>query len=164
MSQSIGHTRFRYTIFALMVLITIINYIDRGALSYAANLVTREYGLDKQSWGAVLGYFGYGYMFGALVGGVLADRLGPRRVWIVAGVAWSIFEMATAYAGDLGLALMGGSVLAGFAFMRVLFGFAEGPVYSTINKTMSAWATRKERGFAISIGLLSTPLGALLPC
>src|SRR5260370_2801562 len=57
---------------------------------------------------------------------------------------------------------MGGSALGGFAFMRVLFGFAEGPVYSTINKTMSAWATRKERGFAISIGLLSTPLGALL--
>lgn len=162
MPPSAANTRFRYTIFTLMVLITIINYIDRGALSYAASLVTREYGLDKQSWGAVLGYFGYGYMFGALVGGVLADRLGPRRVWIVAGVAWSIFEMATAYAGDLGLALMGGSALAGFAFMRVLFGFAEGPVYSTINKTMSAWATRKERGFAISIGLLSTPLGALL--
>ena len=87
MPPSAANTRFRYTIFMLMVLITIINYIDRGALSYAASLVTREYGLDKQSWGAVLGYFGYGYMFGALVGGVLADRLGPRRVWIVAGVA-----------------------------------------------------------------------------
>src|ERR1700709_1806552 len=55
MPPSAANTRFRYTIFMLMVLVTIINYIDRGALSYAASLVTREYGLDKQSWGAVLG-------------------------------------------------------------------------------------------------------------
>jgi ACS family hexuronate transporter-like MFS transporter len=162
MPPTAGNTRFRYTIFMLMVLIMLINYIDRGALSYAASFVTGEYKLGKQSWGAVLGYFGYGYMFGALLGGVMADRLGPRRVWLIAGVSWSIFEMSTAYAGDLGLALMGGSALAGFAVIRVLFGFAEGPSYSNINKTMSTWATQKERGFAISIGLLSTPLGALL--
>jgi MFS transporter, ACS family, hexuronate transporter len=151
MPPSAGNTRFRYTIFVLMVLIMLINYIDRGALSYAASFVTGEYKLDKQSWGAVLGYFGYGYMFGALLGGAMADRLGPRRVWLIAGTAWSIFEMCTAYAGDLGLALMGGSALAGFAVIRILFGFAEGPSYSNINKTMSVWATRKERGFAISI-------------
>ena len=30
----------------------------------------------------MLGYFGYGYMFGALSGGMLADRFGPRCIWI----------------------------------------------------------------------------------
>ena len=153
---------YRHTIFLMIVVITMINYIDRGAISYAAEAITREYGLGRAAWGAVLGYFGYGYMFGALLGGASADRWGPKRVWAVAGFAWSFFEAATAFAGDLGLAVFGGSALAGFAVVRVLFGFSEGPAYSAINKTMSLWAAPKERGFALSLGLLSTPLGALL--
>ncbi|MBO9536173.1 MFS transporter [Herbaspirillum sp.] len=155
-------SRYRYAIFALIVLIAIVNYIDRGAISYAAGQITTQYGFDRPSWGAVLGYFGYGYMCGALCGGALADKLGARKVWIIAGIAWSIFAIAMIWAGDIGIAVFGGSALTGFATVRVLFGFAEGPAYSIINKTMSAWASPSERGFAVSIGLLSTPLGALL--
>ena len=162
MDRPEGRTRFRYVIFSSIVVIAMINYIDRGAISYAAGDITAEYNLDRAAWGAVLGYFGYGYMFGALIGGALGDRFGAKLVWLVAGVAWSLFEIATAYAGDFGLAMLGGSALAGFAVVRVLFGFAEGPAYSIINKTVGNWATPRERGFAVSIGLLSTPLGALL--
>ena len=138
------------------------NYVDRGALSYASQSIMAEYGFDKQTWGVVLGCFGYGYLFGALIGGALADRWGPRRVWMVAGIAWSLFELVTAWAGDLGLVVLGGSALAGFAAVRILFGFSEGPVYSMLNKTAAHWAPIPERGFFISIGLLSAPLGALL--
>src|ERR1700712_5199689 len=162
MERPAGHTKFRYVIFSSIVVIAIINYIDRGAISYAAADITAEYNLDRAAWGAVLGYFGYGYMFGALIGGALGDRFGAKLVWLVAGVAWSLFEIATAYAGDFGLAMLGGSALAGFAVVRVLFGFAEGPAYSIIHKTVGNSATPRERGFAVSIGLLSTPLGALL--
>lgn len=153
---------FRFTVFAMIVTITVINYIDRGAISYAANPIIDEFSLDDVAWGAVLGYFGYGYMAGALVGGTLADRKGPRWVWTVAVLAWSVFETAMIFAGNLGVALFGGSALAGFAVIRILFGAAEGPTFSTINRTMANWATVRERGFAASLGLLGTPLGALL--
>lgn len=153
---------FRYTVFAMVVIITVINYVDRGAISYAANPIIDEYGLDKVAWGQVLGYFGYGYMAGALVGGWLADRRGPRWVWVWAVMLWSIFEVTMAFAGDLGMALFGGSALVGFAVFRILFGVSEGPTFSTINRTMANWATVRERGFAASLGLLGTPLGALL--
>lgn len=155
-------TSFRYTIFFMVVILALINYIDRGAISYASASIIEEFGFDKADWGAVMGYFGYGYMVGALFGGALADRLGPRKVWLYAGVTWSIFEVATAYAGQIGLMFFGGSALAGFAVIRILFGLAEGPAYSIINKTNANWATRQERGLVVSIGLLSTPLGALL--
>lgn len=98
----------------------------------------------------MLGYFGYGYMIGALFGGALADRKGPKFVWILAGLAWSVFEIATAFAGEIGLALFGSSALAGFAVFRILFGLAEGPTFSTINRTMANWAAPKERGFAVA--------------
>lgn len=153
---------FRYTIFILVLVVALINYIDRGALSYAGTEIMEEFGFNKQDWGNLLGYFGYGYMFGALIGGALSDRFGAKKVWIVAGIAWSIFEFGTAYAGEIGMMFFGGSALAGFAIMRILFGFSEGPAYSVINKTIGSWATPKERGFVVGIGLLSTPLGALL--
>ena len=162
MTTETQNSRFRYRIFTMVVLLALINYIDRGAMSYAAAHITGEYGLDRGDWGSVLGYFGYGYMVGALFGGMLADRYGPRKVWIVAGVTWSVFEIATAWAGDFGLAFLGGSALAGFATIRILFGAAEGPAYSIINKTIANWATPRERGFVVGFGLLSTPLGALL--
>lgn len=162
MSPAPTQHRFRYLVFLLILVITMINYIDRGAISYAAESITHEYGLGRVAWGQVLGFFGYGYMFGALAGGALADLWGTRRVWALAGFAWAFFEAASAFAGDLGLVLFGGSALAGFAVVRILFGFAEGPVYSVINKTMSAWAPPKERATSVSVGLLSTPLGALV--
>lgn len=153
---------FRYTIFLLVLIVALINYIDRGALSYAGAEIMSEFGFNNQDWGNLLGYFGYGYMFGALIGGALADKWGSKKVWLIAGISWSIFEIGTAYAGEIGMMFFGGSALAGFAIMRVLFGFSEGPAYSVINKTIGNWATPKERGFVVGIGLLSTPLGALL--
>ncbi|AYG07608.1 MFS transporter [Pseudomonas fluorescens] len=153
---------FRYQIFFLIMLMALLNYIDRGAIAYASASILPEYGFDKADWGNVLGYFGYGYILGALVGGILADRFGAKRIWLIAGATWSIFEIATAFAGDFGLAFLGGSAMAGFATIRVMFGFAEGPAYSVINKSVANWATPKERGFVVSVGLLSTPLGALL--
>ena len=154
--------RYRYVIFAMIVLISLVNYVDRGAMAFAAGPINTEYGFNRIAWGQVLGYFGYGYMFGALIGGALADRLGPRRVWIIVGSAWSAFEIATAYSGEIGMAMFGGSALAGFAVVRVLFGLAEGPTYSIINRTMANWATPRERSFAVSLGLLGVPVGALL--
>ena len=154
--------RYRYNIMFMIIIMVIINYIDRGAISYAQQQIINEYGLDAVTWGAVLGYFGYGYLFGALFGGALADKKGPRFVWILIGIGWSVFVMATAFAGEIGIALFGGSAIVGFAVIRILFGFFEGPTFSTINKTVANWATPQERGFSVSLGLLGTPLGALL--
>ncbi len=153
---------YRYNILFMMVLMVIINYIDRGAISYAQEYIIKEYGFGAVEWGAVLGYFGYGYLFGALFGGALADKKGPKFVWILIGIGWSFFVVVTAFAGEIGIALFGGSAIAGFAVVRIMFGFFEGPTFSTINRTVANWATPRERGFAVSLGLLGTPLGALL--
>ncbi|WP_438394069.1 MFS transporter [Caballeronia sp. DA-9] len=155
-------SRYRYAIFTSVFVLALINYIDRGALGFASTSIIDEYGFDKSTWGTILGYFGYGYMFGALIGGFVVDRIGAKRLWIVAGVAWSIFEMLTAWAGDFGLTFLGGSAIAGFAAVRIIFGLTEGPAYSVINKTMSRWAPKRERGSAVALAMLSSPLGAML--
>lgn len=155
-------TRFRFVIIGMLFLMAVVNYVDRGALSYTSEQLINEYGFSKSQWGSVLGYFGYGYMFGAVLGGTLSDRWGPRRVWIYAGIIWSLFEIASAFSGEIGLALFGGSAIAGFAVIRVLFGFAEGPAFSTINKSVSIWAAPRERALLSSLTLASTPVGAMI--
>lgn len=101
-------------------------------------------------------------MLGLLVGGLTAYKKGPKFVWIIARTAWSIAEMAMTYAGELGMAIFGGSALVGFGLLRVLFGVAEGPVFSIISKTNANWAALKERGLLSALGLIGVPLGALI--
>jgi MFS transporter, ACS family, hexuronate transporter len=57
---------------------------------------------------------------------------------------------------------LGGSAITGFATIRVLFGFAEGPAFSTINKSVSNWAAPRERALMSSLTLASTPVGAMI--
>ncbi|AZU62351.1 MFS transporter [Neobacillus mesonae] len=153
---------YRYKVMFMMLMLAIINYIDRGAISYAQAEIIKEFGFDNVGWGMVLGYFGYGYIFGSLFGGILADKKGPKFVFTLVGIGWSIFVILTAFAGEIGLSLFGGSALTGFAVIRIFFGLAEGPTFSTINKANANWAAPKERGLAVGLGILGTPLGALL--
>ncbi len=101
-------------------------------------------------------------MAGAIIGGMLSDKKGPKFVWLLAGSLWSIFEISMAFAGNIGMALFGGSALAGFAVFRILFGFSEGPLFSTMNKTVANWASPKEKGFMQSFGLFGVPFGSLI--
>ena len=52
-----------------------------------------------------------------------------------------------AFAGELGMAVFGGSALAGFGMLRVMFGIAEGPIFSTISKTNANWAAPKKEDY-----------------
>ena len=96
---------FRWVILTGIVIITVINYVDRGAISYAAEGIMGEYWLDPAEWGNVLGFFGYGYMFGALIGGFLADKKGPKWMWTVATLSWSVLVVGVIFAGDFGIAM-----------------------------------------------------------
>lgn len=146
----------------MIIIMTMINYVDRGAISYAQEDIINEFGFDNIAWGSILGYFGYGYMLGSLFGGVTADKKGPKFVWLIAGTLWSLFEIGMAFAGEIGMALFGGSALAGFGLLRVLFGVSEGPIFSTISKTNANWAAPRERGLLSALGLIGVPLGAII--
>ena len=155
-------TTYRYWIIFMVLLIMTINYIDRGALAYAQQDIIREFGLNPAQWGSIQGFFGYGYIFGGLFGGILADKKGPRFVWLTFVTIWSIFVALTAYAGDIGIAVFGGSAMAGFFVVRALFGFAEGPSFVSMSRTLANWVAPSERTFTSSITLIGTPLGSVI--
>src|SRR5690349_2490527 len=104
--------RYRWTIALLLFLANAINYLDRSALSIVAPLVSKDLGFEPAQLGIVFSAFFIGYSVFCFVGGWAADRWGPKRVFAVAMLWWSLFCGATAFATGF----------ISILILRVLFG------------------------------------------
>src|ERR1700734_444271 len=119
--------RYRFVIAGLLCSVGMINYMDRAALGVAAPFLRADLHLSPSQLGLVFSTFFLGYTLFAFVGGHAADRYGPRKVYVWAAVAWSVLSALTGAVGGFVQLLV----------VRALFGFAEGPMNSTANKTIS---------------------------
>jgi len=141
-------TRFRWFIIFLLFAITVVNYVDRAAISYAISTMQRDLGLSPADTGTILGAFGLGYAVTTLVGGFAVDRYGARAVLTVAALLWSVSIGATALA-------------TGFAMLyaaRVLLGVSEGPNFPALTGAVSHWLSPRERATALGNALVAVPL------
>jgi ACS family hexuronate transporter-like MFS transporter len=141
-------TQFRWFIIFLLFSISIVNYIDRAAISYSIPQIEHDLGLSSTDAGAILGAFGVGYAFTTLMGGIVVDRVGSHIVLTIAAVLWSVSIGATGFA-------------TGFTFLyaaRVLLGVAEGPNFPALTGTVTRWLAPQERATALSNALIAVPL------
>ena len=145
-------TRFRWIVIALIFAITMVNYIDRSAISYAISDIVRDLNFSQQDKdiysGFILSAFSIGYMLTTFFGGIFADRYGARVTLFWAALLWSIAS------GLTGLAI--GFVM--LASMRVLLGVAEGPNFPAMNRGVADWLSSRERAIALSNSLVAVPL------
>lgn len=126
--------------------------MDRSAVSVAAPLLMRDLKLDAAHMGIIFSSFFAGYALFNFIGGYAADVLGPKRVFTLAMVVWSVFCGLTATAtGFLSLLLV-----------RILFGFGEGPFASAANKMVRNWFPRDQIATAIGLANSGTPIGGAL--
>jgi MFS transporter, ACS family, hexuronate transporter len=144
--------RYRYLVAALLFAAGVINYLDRSALSVVAPVISQDLGLSAAELGIVFSSFFFGYALFNFIGGYLADRFGPKRVFAAGMGAWSIFCGLTAAATGLVSLLV----------YRVLFGMGEGPMATTTNKTITNWFPRHEAASVIGITFAGQPLGSAL--
>ncbi|PRY09186.1 sugar phosphate permease [Paraburkholderia sp. BL6665CI2N2] len=142
-------TNIRWRIVLLLFIAGFINYLDRSALSVAAPAVMQELHMSPGSLGLLFSTFFIGYAAFNFIGGWAADRWGGKRVFSGAILTWSLFCGAT------GLATGFGSLLA----IRTLFGMAEGPLATTINKIVNNWFPHKESATAFGFANCGLPLG-----
>ncbi|MDE2235774.1 MAG: MFS transporter [Gammaproteobacteria bacterium] len=145
-------TRFRWIVITLIFGITVINYIDRSAISYAIGDIVRDLRFsahDRDIYsGFILSAFSIGYMLTTFFGGIFADRYGARLTLFWAALLWSIAS------GLTGLAV--GFVM--LACMRILLGVAEGPNFPAMNRGIADWLSSRERAIALSNSLVAVPL------
>ena len=94
-------SRTRYFVVVFAVILAIIQYIDRVAISQAAPLISKDLGLDKEQMALVFSAFTLAYALFEIPTGYMGDRLGARRVLIRVVLWWSFFTAATGWAWNL---------------------------------------------------------------
>ena len=141
-------SRFRWAVVALIFFITMVNYVDRSALSYAVHGIAGEFGFDAAMVGHILGAFGLGYIVTTFFGGIWADHYGAHKTLFFASLLWSVSIGMTGLAAGVGM-LYGA---------RVLLGLAEGPNFPALNRAVADWLSPRERAIALSNSLVAVPL------
>jgi ACS family hexuronate transporter-like MFS transporter len=95
----------------LMFASTVLNYMDRQALSLVNPQIKEEFGLTEADFGWVLAAFIMTYALVQVPAGYLVDRWNVRWVYGGAVVWWSVAGMATAFSPTLGVFMMFRGVL-----------------------------------------------------
>jgi len=143
---------FRWTVCALLFVVTTINYVDRQVLGILAPTLQRELHWSESDYGDVVSWFSLVYAFGFLAAGRLLDRVGVRRGFAVAIVAWSVAAIGHAFA----------STAAGFSAARALLGLGESANFPGAIKTVAEWFPKRERALATGIFNAGTNTGAIV--
>ncbi|MCC7527911.1 MAG: MFS transporter [Candidatus Melainabacteria bacterium] len=143
---------YRWVIISLGFIITLINYLDRSALSYTRKAIEGEFGINDLQFGMIASAFAITYMVMTTVGGIMVDKWGAHKVWPIAAILWS------AVTAMMGLA-SGFWIL--FAF-RLFLGIAEGPHFPALTRAVADWLPTTERARATAIGLAAVPFASVL--
>lgn len=145
-------TNYRWYIAGLIFFITLVNFIDRSAISFVINPLKEEFHFTDTQFGMILSAFGVGYILLTVLGGWFVDLWGARIVWPIAAIAWSLCV------GLLGIA----TGFWGFIGLRFLLGVAEGPHFPAMTRSISNWLSPMERARALSLGLVAIPLSSVI--
>lgn len=145
-------TSFRWIVIGLTFLASIINYLDRSALAYAIKPIEEAFKLTDMDFGLLMSVFGIGYIGMTVIGGMLVDAYGSRKVWSLFATLWSIS------CAGIGLATGFGGILV----MRFLLGTAEGPGFPAMTRVAADWLPMKERARAFAFGLAAVPFASVI--
>lgn len=143
---------FRWYVCGLLLLATTINYMDRVTLANAATRVKSEFSLNNEQYGELESWFGLAFAAGALLFGILADRVNVRWLYPIALTAWSLAGMATGWAGTFFQLLM----------CRTLLGLFEAGHWPCALKTTAAILPPNQRTMGNSILQSGTSIGAII--
>lgn len=94
----------RHTILSLLVVMALIAYVQRAAISVPLSEIGADLGLVRATWalGLLQSAWQLGYALCQIPAGAVADRIGSRRTLVVAAVLWSMATGITAVAPTYG--------------------------------------------------------------
>ena len=142
----------RWLVVGLVALATIINYIDRNALTIMWTDMSEELGLDKDDYATIMQWFLIGYLIGKTAFGKIMDAIGTRMGFVLAIIVWSV---------AVALHALMRSVFA-FSAIRFVMGLGEAGNWPGATKANAEWFPVKERAVAQGIFNAGASIGALL--
>lgn len=145
-------SRVRYTVLSMLLVATILNYVDRSALGIVAPGLSRSLTLDKLQMGELFAAFGLAYSIALVPGGVLTDVLGSRVAYALSLVGWSFATLTQGFASGYHMLL--GS--------RLAIGALEAPAFPSNARAVTLWFPAGERGRATSVYVMGQYIGTPL--
>lgn len=156
----------RWWVIALIALATVINYIDRSALSVLWPDIVEDLFPDKsalerkQIYANISIVFILSYAFGQAIFGKIFDWIGTRLGFVLSIGVWSLATAAHAFAQGV----------LSFSIFRAILGVAEAGNWPGAAKSNADWFPTKERALAQGIfnsgaaigGIIAIPLIAYL--
>lgn len=128
----------RFVIYLFLFSLTSVNYIDRVALSVAAQPIAHEFGINPIQMGFLLSSFIWTYFGSLLLWGLALDRWGTRRVNAAGMAIFSLATVATGFAWSFISILVS----------RLVMGAGEASSFPAGAKVIREWIPARERGAA----------------
>lgn len=142
----------RWLIVVLLAGFSVVNYVDRQALSVLAPTLRKELGISTEQYSYIVSTFLAAYAIGYAITGRMLDRIGVRIGLALALGFWSLMGMAHA-------AILGWLTLA---FARFMLGLGQSANSPGGMKALSEWIPPRERGLCSAIFSNANSLGAVL--
>ncbi len=142
----------RWGIVGLLFTASLINYLDRAAISFALPLISRDFHLTPETKGLLLSSFFWSYALMQVPIGWAADRFNLRWLYAGAFALWSLAQGLTGLAGSL-------EVLIGF---RILLGVGESIYLPGGVKIISLLFSGRDRGLPSGLFDFGTRTGLIL--
>lgn len=139
----------RWVIIAVITLLTITNYLDRGNLSVAAPQIMHDLHISNTMMGVILSAFVWPYAIMNLPTGWAIDRFGAKVMLTLAAGLWSLVALLTGFARHVEI----------FIGLRVALGVSEAPLFPAALKATDAWFPDHEKAVATSIYISATQVG-----
>jgi ACS family hexuronate transporter-like MFS transporter len=152
MKAGIKIRNFRWWIAGLLLLASILNYIDRQALSILIPTIQKDLALSDEQYGNVVSLFLVAYTIAYLVSGRIVDAIGPRASLALFVGWWSVANMLTGFAKSA----------FSLGIFRFLLGLGEAGGYTASPKIVSQWFPAKDRGIAVGLYSVGGALGATI--
>jgi MFS family permease len=135
----------------LLVLLYVINYLDRVNVGFAALRMNADIGLSAAAYGLGAGLFFIGYFLFEVPSNLIMHKVGAK-VWMARiMVSWGVLACAMAFVQGP----------ASFYLLRVLLGLAEAGFFPGIVLYLTYWFPRAQRAKVMSLFMLGVPLASV---
>jgi ACS family hexuronate transporter-like MFS transporter len=146
------HPAWKWWVCGLLLMATMLNYMDRLTLNLTASLVRRSFGLDLQDYGQLESAFAVAFAVGSITFGWLADRINVRWLYPMALLGWSLAGFATGLVQSFAQLLM----------CRFWLGLFEGSNWACALRTTQRILPPAQRAMGNSILQSGAAIGAIV--
>ncbi|MDP8985148.1 MAG: MFS transporter [Pseudomonadota bacterium] len=151
--------RIRWRIFTFLFGFGFMAYVQQKGITVAAERMMPELGLTQLQIGWLEQAFVLGYAMFQMPGGVVGQRLGARRTFVIIGVTAFFATIATPAAPAL---LDGRALFLVLLGIQVLLGCAQGAIFPVSAGVFEAWFPPHRWSFVQGLQTMGLGLGAAL--